>query len=126
MRRKLSLSESSTPSTEYSGILLFKIIITEAQVDTVDDHTHVKLSAGLPDMMAECGSNVKAFNQEVRSIQRETDRRGQNAQTILPSCYCLFWIQKDGKSLMEQLENATDGTVQLDTILMSKAEEQVR
>jgi hypothetical protein len=24
----------------------------------------VKLSAGLPDMMAECGSNVKAFNQE--------------------------------------------------------------
>jgi hypothetical protein len=92
----------------YSGIL-FKIIITEAQVDTKSTTTLMwqKLSAGLPDMMAECGSNVKAF-QEVRSIQR--DRRGQMLRQFSPVAIRLFWMHAtEGRKVlshMEQLENA--------------------
>jgi hypothetical protein len=69
---------------EYSGILLFKIIITEAQVDTKSTTTLMwQLSAGLPDMMAECGSNVKTFNQEYVA-SKETDRRVKMLRQFSP------------------------------------------
>ena len=127
----VALRESEyTVNGEYSGVLLLKIIITEAQVDTKSTTTLMwqKLSSGLPDLMAECGSNVKAFNQEVRSIQKKLTARGQDAKTILPQFLAAYsgCDKKDGKfsRYMEQLENSyTDGTVNLDSAsLMSKAE----
>jgi hypothetical protein len=126
MRRKLSPPKSEYTVNEYSGILLFKIIITEAQVDTKSTTTLMwQLSAGLPDMMAECGSNVKAFNQEYVA-SKETDRPWSKCSDNSPQLLLILMRQEGRKVLcyMEQLENAyTDGTVQLDTsILMSKAE----
>ena len=119
-----------TCNQEYSGTLLLKIILMESQVDTKSTTMllHQKLSAGLPDLMAECGSNVKAFNQSVRGLQKKLASRGSVSGEILPQLLFAYnqCDKKDGKfsRYIEQLENAySDGTVVLtDATLMLKAE----
>ena len=119
-----------TVNDEFSGTLLLKIILMESQVDTKSTMMllHQKLSAGLPDLMAECGSNVKSFNQKVRIIQRKLASRGAASGDLLPQLLFAYnqCDKKDGKfsRYIEQLENAfSDETVTLTAAtLMTKAE----
>jgi hypothetical protein len=66
----VALESQSTPSTVYSGIFSSRSSSPKLKSIRSRRPHSCGRSSGLPDMMAECGSNVKAFNQEVRSIQR--------------------------------------------------------
>jgi hypothetical protein len=60
-----------TVNGEYSGILLFKIIVTEAQVDTKSTTTLMAEALGWSSRHdGRVRKQRQAFNQEVRSIQR--------------------------------------------------------
>ena len=119
-----------TCNDDYSGTLLLKIILMESQVDTKSTTMlfHQKIPAGLPDLMAECGSNVKAFNQSVCGLQKKLASRGEVSGEILPQILLMYnqCDKKDGKFSLyiTHIENAyPDGTVMLtDAALMIKAE----
>ena len=57
---------------EYSGICYIRVIVAEAQVNTRATTNLLlgQLTSGLPDIIAKHGGNVKAFNQEIKSLVR--------------------------------------------------------
>jgi hypothetical protein len=129
----LNLHESKfliAATNEYSGTCYLRVIIAEAQVDTRATTNLLlgQLTSGLPDIMAKKGGNVKAFNQEVKSIIRRVKRRGTDPGSILPQLLRVYTAidDKDGKfaRYIENLNNNyIDGTIALDdTVLMTKAE----
>jgi len=117
-------------SNEYAGTCYLRVIIAEAQVDTRATTNLLlgQLTSGLPDIMAKKGGNIKAFNQEVKSVIRRVKRRGTDPGSILPQLLRVYMNidDKDGKfaRYIENLNNNyIDGTIALDdSLLMTKAE----
>ncbi len=117
-------------SNEGSGLALLKIIITEAQLDTKATVTRLQgqLTSGMSQIMASQGNNIKAFNQEIKSIVRKLAQRGHPPGDLLPQ---LMLTYKDCEAkdspfyrYMENLNNNyNDGHLALTADdLMLKAE----
>jgi len=66
-----TLTDPTTPAlNEMSGVMLFKIVISESQIETRSTINLLlsKLTSGLPKLMEEHGNNIKEFNMEVKRI----------------------------------------------------------
>ena len=103
---------------EYSGVLLLKVVVMSSMVDTLATTNLLwqKLTAGMPDIMAGCGNNVKEFNLEIQHLQKKLRARGQDPSSIMPQLFVVYGTcdKQDGKfsRYMEQLTNSySDGTV---------------
>lgn len=133
---KEAISTVSLKEEEYSvnnelpGVLLLKVIICEAQIDIKSTANLLmeKLSSGMPNIMAECGNNVKLFNEQIKSIRKKLVARGEGPTNLVPQLLRTFG-ECDGAEgpfsrYIEQLENAyTYGRTVLNTeILMQSAE----
>ena len=89
-KNKVSMRVSDfSIGTEYSGVLLFKIIVMSSQVDTkaTTNLLWQKLTAGMPNIMASCGNNVKEFNLQVQKLQKKLRARGENPDEIMPQLF---------------------------------------
>ena len=103
---------------EYSGVLLLKVVVMSSMVDTLATTNLLwqKLTAGMPDIMAGNGNNVKEFNLEIQRLQKKLRSRGQDPDSIMPQLFSVYGLcdKQDGKfsRYIEQLTNSySDGTI---------------
>ena len=127
---ELMLKEDDfTLGGEGCGVKLFRIIMSESQVDTVATTNLLlgQLTSGLPDLMEKHGNNIKAFSNEVKTIIRRVKRRGTDPGSILPQLLTvLLKVQDKEGSFFRYIENLnnnyTDGNTTLtDMTLLDKA-----
>ena len=127
---ELMLKEADfTIGDEGCGVKLFRIIMSESQVDTVATTNLLlgQLTSGLPELMEKHGNNIKAFNNEVKTIVRRVKRRGTDPGSILPQLLRVYRKVEDKSGAffryIENLNNNyTDGhTALTDMTLMDKA-----
>ena len=115
---------------EYSGLMLLKIIISEAYIETKSTVNLMltKLTAELPKVMAEHGNNVKDFNNDIRETIKRLQASNAAPGNILPQ---LLKVYKNCDSpgsefsfYIRQLENSyNDGSVPLtDKTMMAFAQ----
>jgi len=82
-----TLTDPTTPAlNEMSGVMLFKIVISESQIETRSTINLLlsKLTSGLPKLMEEHGNNIKEFNMEVKRIVKQVRSSGGNPGDLLP------------------------------------------
>ena len=127
---ELMLKEADfTIGDEGCGVKLFRIIMSESQVDTVATTNLLlgQLTSGLPELMEKHGNNIKAFNNEVKTIVRRVKRWGTDPGSILPQLLRVYRKVEDKSGAffryIENLNNNyTDGhTALTDMTLMDKA-----
>ena len=122
-------SDEYKATNERSGILLLKLIIAESQVETNATKLlwWTQLNSGMPDLMTKHGNDIKAFNDNVKEIQKKLRSKGEDPSQLMSQLLITYKeVEEDGpfQRYVEQLENSySDGTINLDTkSLMDKAE----
>ncbi len=116
-----------------SGLALLKLVLTLSSADTraTTNVYFTKLNSGMQEIMESHGSNIVAFNDEIRLIQAELTARGEDAHKIVPQLFQVYEDVHKGEGKMgryvELLSNQyTNGTDYTASQLMAQVEAKYR
>ena len=106
---------------EFSGIFLFKVIVSKSQVYSQYAITLLlgKLTTEMADIMASFGNNIYGFNKEIWYIGTELCARGEDPGNLLPQLFKTYYDCSTDNGpftcYIEILENQyNDGTLNLE------------
>ncbi len=132
-RIALQYSRTLDPNGVPSGLALLKLVLTLSSADTraTTNVYFTKLNSGMQEIMESHGSNIVAFNDEIRLIQSELTARGEDAHKIVPQLFKVYEDVHKGEGKMgryvELLSNQyTNGTNYTASELMAQVEAKYR
>ena len=117
---ELKASRYLTPSSENSGLLLLRLVITESTLETKSRINNLwsKLTAGMPMIMETHANNIMKFNTEVRKIQQTLRARGEDATYIVLQLFSVYQACEGSETpfyqYIEYLKNSYNEGAELD------------